>query len=134
MSKLENSSQKATIKCIVPEEKSGIASKQLVQMKERGEHYVTWSQAALSTGLAPSYSATLLYSFPDSGLWGRFHLIAVSLWVVDATGDSASFAIVAQMIFSGTDLMEGHPFGHLHKTLEEEIFFSTLDIYFRLPN
>ena len=29
---------------------------------------------------------------------------------VDATGDSASFAIVAQMIFSGTDLMEGHPF------------------------
>ena len=96
---MDNSSQKATIKCIVPEEKSGIASKQLVQMKERGEHYVTWSQAALSTGLAPSYSATLLYSFPDSGLWGSFHLIAVRLWVVDATGDSASFAIVAQMNF-----------------------------------
>ena len=84
MSKLDNSSQKATIKCIVPEEKSGIASKQLVQMKERGEHYVTWSQAALSTGLAPSYSATLLYSFPDSGLWtlGQFSFdSSVSLWM-----------------------------------------------------
>ena len=52
---------------------------------------------------------------------------------VDATGDSVTFAKVAQMIY-----FRNRPGGILlvilNKTLEGKIFVLMLDIYFRLPN
>ena len=136
MSKLDNSSQKATIKCIVPEEKSGIASKQLVQMKERGEHYVTLCN--MEPGCFVNWTCSVLFCniiIFISRHWtlGQISFDCGEAGDVYATGDSVTFAKVAQMIY-----FRNWPGGILlvilNKTLEGKIFVLMLDIYFRLPN
>ena len=102
MSKLDNSSQKATIKCIVPEEKSGIASKQLVQMKERGEHYVTLCN--MEPGCFVNWTCSVLFCniiIFISRHWtlGQISFDCGEAGDVYATGDSVTFAKVAQMIY-----------------------------------
>ena len=53
---------------------------------------------------------------------------------VDATGDSVTFAIIAQMIFFQELTWRATLLVILYKTLEGKIFVLMLDIYFRLPN